>query len=266
MRISLPFLLLTTHMAAGILLLLLTISPVVQKSFFRLCALLTAALIVVTMPVRYQPRFYDPRAFTVSCLCLGATLAYLLTLLKDHPKLERNFLLIASTSAIFLSGLDMSTLKRLTGFATSTILLYTSFFFSSLLLGSTMVAMLIGHWYVMDTSMSIAHLKKASTWFAVAVWLRLGLAGGALVYYWAQASYDRQAVVRLIDPLGEGIMLWFRVLIGLLGPLILTFFIARTVNLRATLSATGLFYVAVIFVLFGELLAKYLLTVSYIPV
>jgi hypothetical protein len=63
----------------------------------------------------------------------------------------------------------------------------------------------------------------------------------------------------------HGAIFWARVITGLIGPLILAFLIWRTVKMRSTQSATGLLYVAVILVLFGELISKYLLTIVFIP-
>lgn len=267
MRIALPFVLLATQLGTGVLLLMLTVSPQVQKNFFRFSALLAGGLIGLTLPFRLQPRLFSEAPLVVVIVCLALILAYLGLLEGRRRRLADILLRLASLAAILISGLDMHTLKRLTGYySASEPLLYTSFFLSSLLLGSAMLAMLIGHWYVMDTAMSIAHLKKLSTLYTLSVVIRVLLVIGALAYYWMQGSYNQDAVVRLMDPMADGVLFWFRVLIGMLGPLVLAFFIARTVNMRSTLSATGLLYVAVIFVLFGELLAKYLLTVSYIPV
>lgn len=266
MRISLPFVLLATHLGTGVLLLMLTVSPKVQKNFFRFCAWLAGALIGLTLPFRYQPRFFEPTTFAMTVLCLVTLTAYLAALWSGRLGWARNFLLVSAMTAILTTGLDMEALKRLTGFAAAPPLLYTSFFLSSLLLGSSMMAMLIGHWYVMDTAMSIEHLKKLSTFFTTAAAVRVLLAVGALTYYWTQGSYSQDAVMRLMDPMADGLIFWFRMVIGLLGPLVLALFVGRTVNMRSTLSATGLLYVAVIFVLFGELLSKYLLTTSSIPV
>jgi formate-dependent nitrite reductase membrane component NrfD len=58
---------------------------------------------------------------------------------------------------------------------------------------------------------------------------------------------------------------WQRVGIGLVIPAILAFLVERTVRVSATQSATGLLYVATIFVLMGELLSRYLYLSLGIP-
>ena len=47
-------------------------------------------------------------------------------------------------------------------------------------------------------------------------------------------------------------------LFGLLGPAAFAFMVHETARIRSTQSATGILYIAVIFVMYGELLARYL--------
>ena len=56
----------------------------------------------------------------------------------------------------------------------------------------------------------------------------------------------------------EVLILSQRLLFGFGGSLILAFMIRRTVALRSTMSATGLLYIAILFVWVGEFLAIYL--------
>jgi hypothetical protein len=50
-----------------------------------------------------------------------------------------------------------------------------------------------------------------------------------------------------------------RILFGLILPLALSWMIWQTVKIRSTQSATGILYVAVVFILFGEFLSRYIL-------
>ena len=52
---------------------------------------------------------------------------------------------------------------------------------------------------------------------------------------------------------------------GLIGPAVLGYFIWDTVKIRSTQSATGLLYVAVVFVIIGETMAQYLTLFFGIP-
>jgi hypothetical protein len=52
---------------------------------------------------------------------------------------------------------------------------------------------------------------------------------------------------------------------GILGPVLLSILVLRTARLHSNQSTTGLLYVAVVFVLIGELLANFLLVQSSLP-
>lgn len=57
----------------------------------------------------------------------------------------------------------------------------------------------------------------------------------------------------------DGFLLAVAFFMGNLVPIILNYFIWRTLKLQATQSATGLLYVSVVSILFGDLLFKYYL-------
>ena len=129
---------------------------------------------------------------------------------------------------------------------------------SSFLLGSAMLAMLLGHWYLVLANLSIRLLARATIAFILAALLRAGALGATLMLY------PLPEAVSLEGP--AGIFLVVRVLFGILGPIVISVLIWKTVKLRSTQSATGLLYVAVAFVLVGEMVASYLLFVDGVPV
>jgi hypothetical protein len=63
----------------------------------------------------------------------------------------------------------------------------------------------------------------------------------------------------------DALFFLFRVLWGILGPLALAYFVWRTAELRSNQAATGLLYVALVFVLIGELLSSYLTVATGFP-
>jgi hypothetical protein len=115
---------------------------------------------------------------------------------------------------------------------------------SAFLLGSTLSAMLLGHHYLTAPAMSVEPLKRFVNCMIVALGLRTltalpvvpGLLGIA-------ASRDAS------DPLLLG-MRWG---IGLIATAVATALAERTVRIRSTQSATGILYIAMTFVLVGEL-------------
>jgi hypothetical protein len=57
----------------------------------------------------------------------------------------------------------------------------------------------------------------------------------------------------------QGIFFWPRVIFGVLVPIVLAIMIRSTVQIRHTQAATGLLYLAVVALLFGEFFSKFLL-------
>ena len=56
----------------------------------------------------------------------------------------------------------------------------------------------------------------------------------------------------------RGFFFWQRVFFGILGPAAFAYMVRETARLRSTQSATGILYMALIFVVYGEFLARYL--------
>lgn len=128
------------------------------------------------------------------------------------------------------------------------------------LLGGVASTMLLGHWYLVQTSLSIRPLSVGSTVFSAATALRTGVTIFALLYG-SMADLRIAAVSDLIYST-PALFFGFRVLTGLLFPIVLAAMIRNTVRIRSTQSATGLLYVALILVLFGELTAAFLEVVT----
>src|SRR5437867_2626082 len=56
----------------------------------------------------------------------------------------------------------------------------------------------------------------------------------------------------------RGVFFWQRVFFGFLGPAAFAYMVHETARIRSTQSATGILYLGVIFVVYGEFLARYL--------
>lgn len=134
---------------------------------------------------------------------------------------------------------------------------------SSLLLGAVIITMVLGHWYLVDTTLSIAPLRDGARWFSIAVVLRWAAVAIVLVY----GGWEVLRVSRAADLIfsTNGLFFLFRALMGLAAPLLLSTLIWQTVKMRSTQSATGLLYVALILVLFGELVSQFLLVRTGYP-
>jgi len=64
----------------------------------------------------------------------------------------------------------------------------------------------------------------------------------------------------------SGIFFWQRILFGLAAPAVLSYLTWETAKIQSTQSATGILYVDFFMVVVGEVLAKYLLLSTSVPV
>jgi len=152
--------------------------------------------------------------------------------------------------------------SRLTGMAwdgsASTIWLFLHELSAPLLLGFTMAAMLLGHWYLVQPKLPIDELKRTTL-----VWLGI-LGFRCLTTSWLSYQYLSQfseiEIYRHLFSTTEGLFLLMRVLWGLVFSLTIGWMVWSSVRIRSTQSATGLLYVAVLSVTVGEILHVFLKT------
>ncbi len=129
-------------------------------------------------------------------------------------------------------------------------------FTSAGLLGFTMAAMLLGHWYLSVPGLSIDELRRVTLLFFLVLGARTLIASVGLAPL--LAGKTEIELYRYFFSSTAGIFLTMRWFWGLLGPIGLSYFIWDTVRLGSTRSATGILYVAVVFVLIGETISQYL--------
>lgn len=139
-----------------------------------------------------------------------------------------------------------------------------SFFLSAFVLGGVTVGMLIGHWYLIDTGQSIDPFVRIFKFFVICLLSQLGsfLILPPLLYL-----LGSPATVLKLRQLWEQhqILLWSRLVIGGVAPLILAAMIWRTLKIPHTMAATGLFYIALLGVFVGEILGRQILALTSLP-
>ncbi|MEO6808503.1 MAG: hypothetical protein ABI353_05265 [Isosphaeraceae bacterium] len=123
---------------------------------------------------------------------------------------------------------------------------------SALLLGSTLTAMLLGHHYLTAPSMTIDPLFRQVQIMAWALGVRTVLAALGLAILMMGGPDQTEG--------GRGMVLFLgmRWGMGIAGPALATYLAWRTVQIRSTQSATGILYIGMTLVLFGELTAMVL--------
>jgi hypothetical protein len=123
---------------------------------------------------------------------------------------------------------------------------------SAFLMGSTLAAMLLGHHYLTAPAMSIEPLKRFVRCMGWGLAARAGLAVVGLCLWWGGAGALSQS------PTASPLFLAVRWGMGVIGPAVATVLAWKTVQIRSTQSATGILYIAMTLVLFGELTAMVL--------
>jgi len=120
---------------------------------------------------------------------------------------------------------------------------------SGLVVGLTVHAMLLGHWYLNAPGMSVAALRRMIDW-ALAAW------GVQLVLSLAAIAID-PAGLRASGGTATA-LLSLRWLAGLVGLPVLLVMSRKTLDIPNTQSATGILYVACLAAILGELTAQLL--------
>jgi len=141
-----------------------------------------------------------------------------------------------------------------------------SFLSSAALLGGACTAMILGHWYLILPSMQVSHLQSIVKLHMASMVVRVAVVIAAAVLaigtWQPGAGPNFLHYIRSID----GIFFWQRVLFGLFGPALLSYLTWETAKIRSTQSATGILYVDFFTVVVGEVLAKYILLATRVPV
>jgi hypothetical protein len=116
-------------------------------------------------------------------------------------------------------------------------------------MGSTLTAMLLGHHYLTAPAMSIDPLKRFVRCLALGLGIRGVIAAIALGIWLAGPGASSAGST------GGSLVLFLAIRwgMGLVGPALATFLTWKTVEIRSTQSATGILYIAMTLVLFGEL-------------
>jgi protein NrfD len=262
------------HLGVGIALTLVFVSKDAGVKFFRFNAGLAAILVAIALAFRYGAfgavavaRSQTEQLALLALDCSEAALVlYWATVGRVLAKIRPAIVavaVVAGVIAVVLQALDVSA----AGSPAVRALTIASFLTSAAMLGGACTAMILGHWYLVIPSLQVSHLQSivkvhiasmaarvvvvgAAVWFAIATWQP---ESGAPSFRHYIMSVD-------------GIFFWQRVLFGLAGPAVLSYLTWETAKIRSTQSATGILYVDFFTVVVGEVLAKYIVLATHVPV
>ena len=267
--ISSTFFFLFSQLGVGMMLTLLFISPrTIGSGFFKFASLTAAILLGVTLgfdflfpsPVRMNP-------VPVVFLLISALLTAVYNRVVDMDKFTAAFVLLVGATAtglisIAADSLAFTRLMPLGGWENWMLLI--NHIAATALLGSVMLTMLFGHWYLVIPKLSIEPLARLTRVLMAAIAIRLVTMLVSLFVLHVEQSLPITSVLTELM-VRQGMFFWPRIVFGVLVPVVLAIMIQSTVRIRHTQAATGLLYLAVVALLFGEFFSKFLLFAVNIP-
>ena len=188
---------------------------------------------------------------------------YVASLWRDSNRLRaRSF-----TAALLLGigALTVSALRFQVGpsLGPATVLYPLAIVSGALVLGAVATGMLLGHWYLIDVGLSLEPLERLFRYFVVVLVLQLGVASMTLGALALTSTDGAAAVLRLW--LDHRPLLLTRLILGPVAALGVAWLIHRTLKIPQTMAATGLFYIAILAVLVGEMLGRLILFRTSLP-
>jgi len=283
MSLSTVLFLFLAHLGVGIAFSLLQVSKEAGIKFFRFNAGLAAILLVIALAFHFGtlPSSLDSGGGSGSVALTGIgfatvllvvstalTVFYWATVGRILTKIRPAILglaVLSGLAALILQAVEISDgsvpLLRL--------LTVGSFITSAAMLGGACTAMILGHWYLVIPSLEVSHLQSIVRVHIASMLARVVVVGAA-VWFALATGHAADAIVgpsfrRYILSV-DGIFFWQRVLFGLAGPAVLSYLTWETAKIRSTQSATGILYVDFFTVVVGEVLAKYIVLATRVPV
>ena len=237
---------------AGTAFLLLFFPPAtLGRGFFSLHGLIASAFAVLALLVRPEGL---PRVVAVAAALL--LIAYTAAAHAGAAARARPLLALGAAASFWSLARVALVAPRGSGDAWTVIgAAAGGLFFAAVLL-----VMNLGHWYLVSRKLPFQLLARGAGLFALLAAFRTLYLGVAIAAHRHGAGVDA-----LLSLERDALFFLFRVLWGIAGPLALSWFIWRTAEMKSNQAATGLLYVALIFVLIGELLSSYLTVATGFP-
>jgi hypothetical protein len=243
----------------------------IGNGFFKFASLTAGILMGVPLlfdfffPSPYRAPGYGP----VILLLVSIVFTILYNRVIDLDKFGAAFVLLVAAVATGLASIAWDSLvfnKLLNIAGMQHWLLVVNNLAGAAILGAVLLAMVFGHWYLVIPKLSIDHLMKLTKVLMGTILLRILTVVGTMAFLEMEPSLPLKTVLPvLMLTLEHGIFFWPRLLFGIVAPVVLGLMIYSTVQLKHTQAATGLLYVAVVALLLGEFMSKFLLFAVQLP-
>jgi hypothetical protein len=255
------------HLGIGITLVLAWVQREAGVKFFRFNAGTAALLIAIGFALRpdaANPGPLHTAATTALLICEAALIIYWATIGRMLASIRPALLWTAVISGLVCVTLQAFDVSR-DAAGLMPLLTVASFLSSVALLGGACGAMVLGHWYLVVPSLNVSHLQSIVRLHIGSTVVRIVVVAAAVmiaIVSWEPGVPNFERYMFSID----GIFFWQRILFGLAGPAVLSYLTWETAKIQSTQSATGILYVDFFTVIVGEVLAKYVLLSTKVPV
>jgi len=145
----------------------------------------------------------------------------------------------------------------------ATLLWPAAFLTGALALGGVATGMSLGHWYLIDLGLSIEPLRRLFHYFVWVVIVHVVVIACVVAAAALGPGPGSDAVALLWRDHGR--LLAMRLVLGPGAALGIGYLIHRTLQIPQTMAATGLFYIAILAVMVGELLGRLILFRTSLP-
>jgi protein NrfD len=256
------------HLGVGIIITLAWVSRDAGVKFFRFNAGLAAILIGVAFVFRPPETLATGPgrvAFVALAVAEVSTVVYWATVGRTLASIRPAIVATgvgAGVVTLVAQALALGSGRAVTVQAMTV----ASFLSSAALLGGACTAMILGHWYLVIPSLQVTHLQSIVKVHIASTLVRVVVVAAAVFLAIATWQPGLGPSFRHYILSVAGVFFWQRVLFGLFGPTLLSYLTWETAKIRSTQSATGILYVDFFTVVVGEVLAKYLLLATRVPV
>jgi protein NrfD len=254
------------HLGVGIVFTLVFVSREAGVKFFRFNAGLAAILLAFAFALR-PPETMSTDLGRLAVLGLvvveAAIILYWATVGRALASVRPA--IVATAVGAGLIALVAQGVGQASGLSAQAMTV-ASFLSSAALLGGACTAMILGHWYLVIPSLQVSHLQSIVKVHIASMVVRVVVVAAAVFMAIVSWQPGMGPSFRGYILSVSGIFFWQRVLFGLVGPGLLSYLTWETAKIRSTQSATGILYVDFFTVVVGEVLAKYLLLVTRVPV
>jgi hypothetical protein len=224
----------------------------VTSGYYRnhLYVLLGLNVLATMVAVTARDQFSLALPLVAAILCYAGSVVWL------YEKPRAGIAILALIAAVTLWGAWQATdFQRSQGIAATT-LAWIDPVSGGLVLGMTMAAMFLGHWYLNTPTMAIGPLERLVVLMGASICLRAVVEGAGLALLVADHGWPATEQVLFIS------LRWLSGIFGALGLTVMTW---HTLKIPNTQSATGILYVGVIATFLGELTSLLLTAQSQSP-